>query len=277
MNRRSRNAFTLVEMLVVIAIIAMLTAILVPAVNMAREAGRRATCTNNQHELSLAITQYDASKGHLPGYANTVGANVLSWVPVLFQYLGRNDLWVDSGWRAGAGSPQRIAQLVCPDDPAASTGTPIAALSYVVCVGLYNDQTKVGTITTPGPFRNYTGGSPDPFGSLSDAGSPSRTLLLAEVVTNNSTPVRSWDGLSLAAAQSTAYSWPDPTTTTPIDLSTALVASNISGGATAPLFPQVVGQSGLLHPGVVLITFCDGHVDAVPVITKCSDYLAVLR
>ena len=50
----SRKAFTLVELLVVIAIIGILIGLLLPAINAAREAGRRAACTNNMKQLALA-------------------------------------------------------------------------------------------------------------------------------------------------------------------------------------------------------------------------------
>jgi prepilin-type N-terminal cleavage/methylation domain-containing protein len=58
-----KRGFTLVELLVVITIIAMLVGLLMPAVQSAREAGRRAQCMNNQHQITLALHQYDSEKG----------------------------------------------------------------------------------------------------------------------------------------------------------------------------------------------------------------------
>jgi prepilin-type N-terminal cleavage/methylation domain-containing protein/prepilin-type processing-associated H-X9-DG protein len=61
-----RKAFTLVELLVVIAIIGVLVALLLPAVQAAREAARRASCVNNLHNLALAVLNFNDAKAHLP-------------------------------------------------------------------------------------------------------------------------------------------------------------------------------------------------------------------
>lgn len=86
-----RSAFTLVELLVVIAVIAILVAILIPAVNAAREHARRAQCITNQRSLAIAMVAYDGENNGLPGYLNQLGETSLrSWVVSILPMIGEN-------------------------------------------------------------------------------------------------------------------------------------------------------------------------------------------
>lgn len=63
---QNRSAFTLVELLVVVAIVGMLAALLLPAIQAARESARRISCANNIRQTGLGILAYESARGHFP-------------------------------------------------------------------------------------------------------------------------------------------------------------------------------------------------------------------
>ena len=89
-GRALLRAFTLVELLVVIAIIGTLVALLLPAVQAAREASRRAQCVNHVKQIALALHQHDAVHKQLPGTETSYGSGSLrtftggsAFIPIL--------------------------------------------------------------------------------------------------------------------------------------------------------------------------------------------------
>jgi prepilin-type N-terminal cleavage/methylation domain-containing protein/prepilin-type processing-associated H-X9-DG protein len=90
---RQRRGFTLIELLVVIAIIGVLIALLLPAVQAAREAARRAQCTNNLKQIALALHNYLDSRGALPGSYLVYPTTEFSALSMILPQLEQSNLF----------------------------------------------------------------------------------------------------------------------------------------------------------------------------------------
>ena len=129
-----RKAFTLVELLVVITIIAVLAALLLPGIQNAREAARNAQCQNNLKQLGLACLNYERSRGGLPpasvfpkyltNLASLSDSDRIGWVWLVLPYLEQSNLadqyHFDTVWFAPSLQPlvtTRLSVMECPSDP----------------------------------------------------------------------------------------------------------------------------------------------------------------
>ncbi len=149
---RSHNCrgFTLVELLVVIAIIGVLVALLLPAVQAAREAARRSSCLNNLSQLALAVHNYEFAVEHLPaGVINPDGpirseadGQHVSWIVQILPYVEMRNVYDAFDQEAGAYAPTNsavravpVSLFMCPSFPGLDTSEDkLAALStYAGC------------------------------------------------------------------------------------------------------------------------------------------------
>jgi prepilin-type N-terminal cleavage/methylation domain-containing protein/prepilin-type processing-associated H-X9-DG protein len=129
-GRRRSCGFTLVELLVVIAIIGILIALLLPAVQKAREAARRTQCRNNLKQLGLAHQTYHAANRTLPpgsGYGQTTFEP--NWVTHILPFMEERSLWdqfnknayMDAAPNITLAAKVIISGLICPTDQLAAT------------------------------------------------------------------------------------------------------------------------------------------------------------
>jgi len=160
MLRRFRRGFTLVELLVVIAIIGILIALLLPAVQAAREAARRSQCVNNMKQIGLALHNYhDTNKTFPPqaiwGVPNTASYQLgtlpapfhHTWCTFILPYMEQQALYdsVDFTLPAWGQAPQSIVGtqvdgLRCPSDVGLDTpadSSNIAITNYPGCQGYH--------------------------------------------------------------------------------------------------------------------------------------------
>src|SRR3954454_5009353 len=202
--RTHSAAFTLVELLVVIAIIGVLVAMLLPAVQAAREASRRSQCANNMRQLSLAVLNYESSHKLLPpaGIAqvtkdkhfdtdvfNPFAGTRFSWIVEVLPFMEEQALY-DKFDHAKQilfqdQSPQAtsLPELLCPSDEAGPRHYDYREISRVaVCAkGNYAAYVSPFHIDLQMIFPGALVAEGQRLGQIT--GGVSQTLLLSEVRT----------------------------------------------------------------------------------------------
>ena len=188
-RRRMERGFTLVELLVVIAIIGVLVALLLPAVQAAREAARRMSCSNNMKNIVLAVHNYaDANKqfpiGTRSNIASTYGQ---SWTIGLLPYIEQDALY--SQWNSATGwadstNANRVNNLQlnifrCPSSPlkkvipvSSPSGINVLQTNYVGIAGttpssLSTNSNGFNGLAFDVPTSRYTNGT---YGVISSNG-----------------------------------------------------------------------------------------------------------
>jgi prepilin-type N-terminal cleavage/methylation domain-containing protein/prepilin-type processing-associated H-X9-DG protein len=248
--RQRRRAFTLIELLVVIAIIGVLIALLLPAVQAAREAARRAQCTNNLKQIGIAIHNYHDTRGALPGAYLVYQVTSFSALSQMLPHLEQGNLHNALNFSLPYSDPTNttvlmasVSGFICPSDypnPIPSRG---AQTNYMADMGSWIVwQASTGpNANLPPPNGAFYGNSSTRFAAVTDG--LSNTGVFSERVMADGS-----NGIS--SPRSDVYFSPAGPTT--IDEAVALCqAINIDDLSNQfPLFmgaPWVNGQHVFLH------------------------------
>ncbi len=235
-----RRGFTLVELLVVITIIAVLMGLLLPAVNAAREGGRRTVCQNNLYQLAFAAGRHNNDYGYIPGWKNKHPspsiATFVSWPVPLLPFMERNDIY--KVWALGTSTTTYVALFACPSSPPDSTSQPWLAYAGNSTNNVSkNDGVMLDTTDT-------TNGRLSMDDIASNDGN-AYTLLLSEKCGSAITQQAFW-----STPTSTLIPWSTGTSSVP--------AFGASTGTKIINGPATTAPTSN-HPGGAVAAFCDGH------------------
>ncbi len=306
-----KPGFTLVELLVVMAIIALLVGLLVPALLNSIELARQGSCQNNFQQISIAVEQFATAKQRLPYLRSTqfetaasppaANPQPSSWILPLLSNLGRDDLYqlyVNSSG-AGYNSPAlcsvQMSLLICPSDSLKlmqAAATP-PQLSYVVNSGRWDNPTAGFSLdfkengvffddfgahgTAIYPAYQYPTVSID-TGYIGEHDGTSNTILLGENMDATVWQTSAGD----PGARFTSIVWWNPTAAgaptpcPPIGLN-ASSGGKVPGSITAgAITVGDVARPSSAHRGGFQVAMCDGSVRFINNDVQYAVYAALM-
>ena len=267
---KRRVAFTMIELLIVVGIIGVLIALLLPAVQSAREQARRAQCVNNLTQLGIALANYASTHSVLPpGVVNDQGPILNlpagyhhSWVVQILPYIDQNNLYNRFNFVEGVYEPSNdtagdlgISTLMCPSSPDPRPGSyagchhdvdaPIDADNHGVL--FLNSRVRLGDIPDGAAYTIMLGEIRKIGPSLGWASGTRATLR------NTGQPINGPDALS---PYFPAYGRFSPQTSSREETFDAVKTLAADG-----LWPvKLAGGFASFHPGGSNFLFCDGAV-----------------
>ena len=244
---QQRSGFTIVELLVVIAVIGVLMALLLPAIQSARESGRKTACMSNAYQLGMAVNRFDQDKGKVPGWGNSLSGRTVSWPVMCLPYIERNDLYGE--WSSGATPGGLVGVFICPSAPA-NTGN----ASPLVFVGNCGNQGDGSPSQYCGVMTNNTVGSYS-LEDVSDGDGTATTLLFGEKAGVSTSLIG--QGYDIQKIWDRYAALPPPSFSNVTNDSQTGVILN---GYPAFGLPAVAAQMlRSAHTGGSVVAFCDGH------------------
>lgn len=254
MIRRPRPAgFTLVELLAVIAIIATLIALLVPAVQNSRETARRTLCVNNVKQLTMAMRAYDDKFDALPGWRNRIvfstGTNFPSWPVMILPFVERTDVYTT--WTTGTGTRFPLELFLCASSPPEVATNP--TLAYAGNAGSADNARR-----WDGVLVDNVIGPRMSIDAVSSADGADTTLLLGEkCIASGTTTFNQGFWSVVGPTVSGSFTFTSGSASVPafgITMSRPTIV--INSGSVGP--PGLASQPSSNHPGGAVVSFVGG-------------------